>query len=147
MNLIWDGDIEILAELEVGKGGKDRSMEKRFTTGKKIVIVVVAVIVLILLLYFRFFVSMYHLPEGEYLVSSASPEGRYRLNVYISETSLSAPAIRGELEDLETQKTKNIYWDYRQETAEIEWMDQNMISINGHEFNYLTEVYDWRREE
>lgn len=122
-------------------------MERKFSVGKKIIMAVIAGLLLLIFLYFRFFISMYHLPEGEYLLSSTSPDGRYRLNAYLSETSLSASAIRGELEDLETQKTKNIYWDYRQETAEIEWMDQNMISINGHEFNYLTEVYDWRREE
>lgn len=122
-------------------------MGKKFLIGRKNIIRLVMILLFILILYFHFFISMNNLPEGKYLLSSTSPEGRYQLNVYISETSLSAPAIRGELEDLETRKKRNIYWDYRQETADIEWIGQNTISINGHEFNYLTDIYDWRRDE
>lgn len=114
---------------------------------KKILIAIIIIIIALASLIYHFFYSMSSLPEGNYLFSSVSQEAGYKINVYVSETSLSQPAVRCELENLETHKTRNIYWEYKKDSAEIEWLDNNEIIINGKQFNYLEEKYDWRRDE
>lgn len=69
------------------------------------------------------FFDMSHLPKGNLIKESVSPNGDYTIKAYVSETSLSSPAVRGELNYNNIRnKPKNIYWGYRQYTAKIEWI-------------------------
>ncbi|MEG6611795.1 DUF5412 family protein [Pseudoclostridium thermosuccinogenes] len=43
-------------------------------------------------------------------------------------------------------KTKNIYWQYHCEKAEIEWINDEIVIINGVELNVKSEIYDYRRK-
>lgn len=96
--------------------------------------------------YWAFF-DMTTLPTGEYLTEETSPDGTYTLKAYVSVTSLSSDAVRGELVFNERNgKTKNIYWNYRESTAKIEWLDNKTVVINGHTLEVPKGKYDWRNE-
>ncbi|MER2237859.1 MAG: DUF5412 family protein, partial [Psychrobacillus sp.] len=43
-------------------------------------------------------------------------------------------------------KTKNIYWNYREESANISWTDNNTVIINGHTLDVTKEKFDFRRQ-
>lgn len=47
-------------------------------------------------IYWAFF-DMKSLPTGEYVTEETSPDGAYTLKAYVTSTSLSADAVRGEL--------------------------------------------------
>ncbi len=39
---------------------------------------------------------------------------------------------------------KNIYWNYREETATVKWLDDHTLMINKHKLNVETDTYDFR---
>lgn len=41
---------------------------------------------------------------------------------------------------------KNIYWGYREDAVEIEWINDNSVIINGRNIELPNGKYDWRRE-
>ena len=97
-------------------------------------------------IYWAFF-DMGRLPTGEYLTEKTSPNGSYTLKAYASSPSLSGDAVRGELVFNERSgKMKNIYWNYKESTAEIEWLDNQTVVINGHKLVVPNGKYDWRNE-
>ena len=97
-------------------------------------------------IYWAFF-DMNRLPTGEYLTEETSPDGTYTLKAYVSVKSLSSDAVRGELVfNKDNGKTKNIYWNYPESTAEIEWLDNKTVVINGHTLEVPKGKYDWRNE-
>ena len=97
-------------------------------------------------IYWAFF-DMNRLPTGEYLTEETSPDGTYTLKAYVSSPSLSADAVRGELVFNERNgKTKNIYWNYRESTAKIEWLDNKTVVINGHTLEVPNGKLDFRKQ-
>ena len=114
---------------------------------KKVVIIFLIIIVLLSYGVYWAFFDMGRLPKGTFLTEVVSPNGDYTIKAYVSETSLSAPAMRGELNyNNIKKKPKNIYWDYRQDTAKIEWIDNTTVIINGHKLDVLKEKFDFRNE-
>ena len=96
--------------------------------------------------YWAFF-EMSRLPTGEYLTEQTSPDGTYTLKAYVSSPSLSSDAVRGELVFNERDgKTKNIYWNYRESTAKIEWVDNKTVVINGHTLDVPNGKFDFRSQ-
>lgn len=97
-------------------------------------------------LYWAFY-DMNRLPTGVYLTESTSPDGKYTVKAYVSSPSLSADAVRGELMFNESKrKPKNIYWNYRESTAEIVWQDERTVVINGLSLQVPNEKFDWRHD-
>lgn len=97
-------------------------------------------------IYWAFF-DMNRLPIGEYVTEQTSPDGTFTVKAYVSGTSLSADAVRAELVfNARDGKTKNIYWGYRESTAEIEWLDNQTVVINGQKLEVPNDTFDWRRE-
>ena len=43
-----------------------------------------------------------------------------------------------------TGKEKNIYWQYRCTEANIVWLDEDTVQINGIELNVKRDTYDYR---
>ena len=43
------------------------------------------------------------------------------------------------------EKSKNIYWNYKEETAIVKWLDDHTVDINGHEIDVRVQTFDWRR--
>ena len=90
-------------------------------------------------------IGMNHLPEGELILSSDSPNGQYRIDAFLCNGgATTAFSVRCAVVETSTNKSRNIYWQYRQETAEIKWIDETNVNINGVELNVLTDSYDWR---
>lgn len=118
---------------------------------KKVLFVALGVLILIAALVgivvYHFFFSMSNLPEGTFIKESASPSNEYVIKLYLVDGGATvSTAIRGELVT-STGEKRNIYWEYRVDTASIEWKDDHTVVINGHSLNLLNnDVYDWRRQ-
>lgn len=76
-----------------------------------------------------------------------SPNSRYSLNTYLySGNATVSYAVRGELIDKKTGRKKNIYWDYRVDTADVRWITESQVEINGHIIDIPNGKYDFRRD-
>lgn len=104
------------------------------------------ILVLLGIFLYTFFVSMESLPKGEFLVEESSPDGKFTLKAYVTNGGATTSyAVRGELVFNEKNgKTKNIYWNYREEDAEISWVDNDTVIINNLTLNVPKEKYDFR---
>ncbi|MGD7043027.1 DUF5412 domain-containing protein [Jeotgalibacillus proteolyticus] len=98
-------------------------------------------------IYWAFF-DMARLPEGEFLTEETSPDGLYTLKAYVTNGGATTSyAVRGELVfNNNENKTKNIYWNYREETAQIRWTDKNTVVINGETLDVPGEIFDYRNQ-
>lgn len=107
---------------------------------------VTLMLVLIGIIVYTFFISMESLPKGEFLTEESSPDGKYTLKAYVTNGGATTSyAIRGELVFNEKSgKTKNIYWNYREEVADIAWVDNDTVIINNRTLNVPKEKYDFR---
>ncbi len=97
---------------------------------------------------FSSFGSMKHLPAGAYLASYPSPSGREQVNLYLCGGNATTDfSIRGELETMEDDSIRNIYWRYHEESADVVWESDGVVSINGHRMDLsANQCYDWRKE-
>lgn len=96
---------------------------------------------------YRTFFDMSRLPEGKYLTESTSPDGAYTLKAYLSDGGATTGyAVRGELVFNKGNKEKNIYWNYKESSADIHWQGKDTVEINGHSLHVPNDVYDFRRE-
>ena len=104
------------------------------------------IVVLLGIFVYTFFISMESLPKGEFLTEESSPDGKYTLKAYVTnEGATTSYAIRGELVFNEKKgKTQNIYWNYREDTAEISWVDDDTVTINNRTLDIPKEKYDFR---
>ena len=83
----------------------------------------------------------------EYLTESTSPNGTFTVTSYLNNGGATTSyAVLGILKNNENGKTKNVYWQYRCEKAEMEWLNNETIKINGIELNVKNEIYDYRRK-
>ncbi|MDQ6600973.1 DUF5412 domain-containing protein [Bacillus salipaludis] len=96
--------------------------------------------------YWAFF-DMSRLPKGDKIAEESSPDGTYTIKAYVSSGGATTDnAVRGELNfNKENRKPKNIYWNYHEETAKINWINDNTVIINGHKLNVPNETFDYRR--
>lgn len=95
--------------------------------------------------YWAFF-DMNRLPTGEYLTEEVSPDGKYTLKAYVANGGATTSyTIRGELVyNQKKNKTKNIYWNNEEDSAEITWTDDNTVVINGQSLNVQKDRFDFR---
>lgn len=83
----------------------------------------------------------------ECIAESTSPNGTYTVTAYLNNGGATTSyAVLGTLSNNKKGKTKNIYWQYRCEKAEMEWLNDETIKINGIELNVNNEIYDYRRK-
>ena len=97
--------------------------------------------------YWAFF-DMSKLPAGDYLTEETSPDGKYTLRAYVTNGGATTSySVRGELVFNErNNKTKNIYWNYREDTANITWTDNDTVVINGHSLDVPNDKFDFRNQ-
>jgi hypothetical protein len=98
-------------------------------------------------IYWAFF-DMDRLPTGEFLTEETSPDGKYTLKAFVANGGATTSyAVRGELVFNEKRKkSKNIYWNNREEIAEITWKDNDTVVINGHTLDVPSEKIDFRHD-
>jgi hypothetical protein len=83
----------------------------------------------------------------EYLDKSISPNGTYTVTTYLNNGGATTDyVVLGTLKNNINGKIKNIYWQYRCEESEMEWLNDETIKINGIELNVKSEIYDYRRK-
>jgi hypothetical protein len=94
------------------------------------------------------FYDMSRLPQGEFLTEETSPDGTYTLKAYVTNGGATVSyAVRGELVfNGKGDKTKNIYWKYREETADITWKDDDTVVINGLTLDVPGDSFDFRHD-
>ncbi|AZB41500.1 hypothetical protein CEF21_03865 [Bacillus sp. FJAT-42376] len=115
---------------------------------KKITIVLFLLVGLISCGVYWAFFDMSRLPKGELIEEAQSPDGTYTLKAYVSDGGATTSyAVRGELNfNKGNRKPKNIYWNYREETASMKWIDSDTVQINGRILNVPYETYDFRND-
>ncbi|MGN7468355.1 DUF5412 domain-containing protein [Brevibacillus sp. SAFN-007a] len=117
------------------------------TLMRSIVVIVSILACIVGYLIYPFFYSMSHLPQGTLIEQSISPSGEFTVNAYlVNGGATTALCVRGELQNNKTGKRKNMYWDYRIDKAEIVWINNETVSINGHVLSIKNDTFDWRRE-
>jgi hypothetical protein len=84
--------------------------------------------------------------KDELINQSTSPDGTYTINAYVSYGGATASdTVLGELVfNKENKMSKKIYWQYREENAKIEWIDDNTVIINNVQLKLPNETYDYR---
>ncbi|MGV8145621.1 MAG: DUF5412 family protein [Alkaliphilus sp.] len=87
------------------------------------------------------------IPDGEFILAVDSPNSEYTLKAYVTRPGATvANSIRGELHYNHPRKrAKNIYWSYREEHAEVYWLDNYTVVINGRHLDVRYDKYDFRR--
>ena len=91
---------------------------------------------------------MSKLPDGELQKEIESPNGELSIKIYLHSPSLSADAIRGELNfERKKRKPKNIYWSYMESDAEVVWINEYTVNINGKTLDVFNDTYDWRQDK
>ncbi|MFD3268861.1 DUF5412 family protein [Paenibacillus dendritiformis] len=87
------------------------------------------------------------LPEGDFIAASTSPDNTYTVNAYLVNAggATGGFAVRGELLNNKKGTRKNIYWDYHIEKANMRWLDDTHLLINGKTLNVKKETYDFRK--
>ncbi|WP_312476754.1 DUF5412 domain-containing protein [Neobacillus sp.] len=96
--------------------------------------------------YWAFF-DMNRLPQGDLISEMDSPDGTWTIKAYVSSGGATVgDAVRGELNfNKEKRKPKNIYWNYREYSASINWINNNTVEINGHKLSVPDDTFDFRR--
>lgn len=89
-----------------------------------------------------FFYSMDDLPEGNFLESYASPDGKNEVSVYLVDNALGT-AIRCTLN--QGDEYKNIYWVTGVDSAKVTWKSNSRVTINGVTLDIADGSYDSRR--
>ena len=91
-----------------------------------------------------FVYDMKDLPAGTLVASYESSAGSYTLDVYKVTNSLGS-AIRGRLKNNKTASVKNVYWETSTAAADVFWLNDELVSINGNVVDITADVYDSRR--
>ena len=96
---------------------------------------------------YHFFFDIDNLPHGDVIKEVPSPNGEHTFKAYLVNGGATVDfAIRGEVQfNNSSKKPKTIYWNYHESEANIKWLDNNTIVINGHELNVAKEIFDFRR--
>ena len=86
--------------------------------------------------------------EGEeVLEQSTSPDGKYTVTAYLNNGGATTDyAVLGEVKNNETDKVKNIYWNYHCQTASVKWIDNTTVKINNIELDVTKDIYDYRHQ-
>lgn len=112
---------------------------------KNKLVYIICVILCMLTLISCFGPDMSELPEGEFLHSSMSPEGTYRVDAYVCSGNATTDfSVRCSVTEVDSNEERNFYWAYHYETADIQWIDDTTVVINGIQLDVTKDSYDWR---
>ena len=93
------------------------------------------------------FFDIQRIDGQEYITELTSPNETYTVTAYLNNGGATTSyAVLGTLKNNKNGKSKNIYWQYRCEKANMEWLNDEVIKINGKELNVKNEIYDYRRK-
>ncbi|MBR3808875.1 MAG: DUF5412 domain-containing protein [Clostridia bacterium] len=121
---------------------------KKCKKTKRIIVTISFVLLIVYGIYWAFF-DIQRIDGQEFLSESTSPDGRYTVTAYLNNGGATTDyAVLCTATDNETGRERNIYWNYKCEKAEIEWVDEDtaIIVINGVELDVMKDKYDWRTQ-
>lgn len=121
---------------------------KKCKKTKRIIVTISFVLLIVYGIYWAFF-DIQRIEGEEFLSESTSPDGRYTVTAYLNNGGATTDyAVLCTATDNETGRDRNIYWNYKCEKAEIEWIDEDtaIIIINGVELDVMKDKYDWRTQ-
>lgn len=80
--------------------------------------------------------------DGQELINEVvSPDGKYTVSAYLNNGGATTDyAVLCSVRNNETEKEKNIYWNYQCTEAVIEWNNEDTVTINGIELN-VTKIH------
>lgn len=86
--------------------------------------------------------------KGQEIIKEVpSPDGTYTVTAYLNNGGATTGyAVLGSVKTNGKNKEKNIYWQYRCEEANITWIDEYTVQINGVVLNVKTDTYDYRHD-
>ena len=121
---------------------------KKSRKHKVIIILLLLIFLTVYGIYWAFF-DIQRIEGEEFLSESTSPDGRYTVTAYLNNGGATTDyAVLCTATDNETGRDRNIYWNYKCEKAEIEWVDEDtaIIIINGIELDVMKDKYYWRTQ-
>ncbi|MFN0220903.1 DUF5412 domain-containing protein [Paenibacillus sp. KR2-11] len=138
---------------DIGWNDDKSSQEaKKIKRNVLLVILVISLFVLSLLSYafYYFIYSTNHLPQGELILESHSPGGTYIIKAYrVNGGATTGYAVRAEMiknSNGKLEGPKNMYWEYREDRAEIQWLDEDTVIINNRTLHLPGDSFDFRRK-
>ena len=114
------------------------------------VIIVASILLIIFALisygvYWAFF-DIQRLDGQAVIIASESPDSSYTVTAYLNNGGATTDyAVLCAVKNNKTGKERNIYWNYHCSTADIQWLDDKTVSINGIELDVTKDKYDYRR--
>ena len=106
-----------------------------------------AILLAIIALVSQFFSAQ---PADELIQTSHSPDNSYVLRAYRGDGgggATTANHIRCNLENVREHSFSDIYYCYRQDEVEINWIDSKTVNISGKVLDVTKDSYDSRDEE
>lgn len=95
--------------------------------------------------YWAFF-DIQRIDGQEVITICESPDSSYTVTAYLnSGGATTAFSVLGTVRNNKTERERNIYWNYRCTTANINWVDDNTVNINGVTLDVRKDIYDYRR--
>lgn len=123
-------------------------MEKNIARCKVIKVLIVLGLIFTGVLGYRVYWLFYDWSrfKQELIAESTSPNGTYTVKAYASNIGATVSyAVLGELVFNEEYKgSRKIYWQYKEDTANIKWVDEDTVRINDVELELPDEAYDYR---
>ena len=119
---------------------------------KWLVPVIIAVSILLIIIafisygiYWAFF-DIQRIDGQEIITTSDSPDASYTVTAYLNSGGATTDfAVLCSVKNNKTGKERNIYWNYHCQNADIQWLDNKTVSINGVELDVIKDLYDYRR--
>lgn len=118
-------------------------MKKRL----KVIIPILLVIVLIAYVINWALFDIQRIDGQELINKVSSPDGKYTISAYLNNGGATTDyAVLCSVRNNETEKEKNIYWNYNCSEAQIDWTDEDTVTINGVKLNVTKDTYDYRND-
>lgn len=113
---------------------------------KRLAFTLAVIIIILCGLYFKFFTIHGVTPEKK-MDEYPSPGGKYTVTVYLNNGGATTGfAVLCTVRKADKTKEKNIYWNYRCEKADVIWLDEETVSINGTALNVTQDTFDFRKD-
>lgn len=114
---------------------------------RKAVLIAVCVAVLAAFGVYRAFYDLRGIAGEEVIGVYASPSGAYSITAYRNNGGATVDnAVLCSVTDRRSGKECNIYWQYHCDGADVVWLDEDTVQINGITLNVKTDTYDYRRD-
>ena len=117
---------------------------------KKAVKIIIPVLIFVLLCAYVVnwaFFDIQRLNGQDLIKEVSSADGRYTVTAYLNNGGATTDyAVLCSVKNNETNKEKNIYWNYHCTKADINWISEDTVIINGIELNVNKDTYDYRND-